>query len=224
MQKHFLFAGALFVLAACNTSEQQGANSTVSDTASHSAHNTAGGMDSTGTANASMMDLMKKNMDQMEDTRSLGSNDKDFASLMKIHHTGALEMARLQIARGTDPQVKEMAQKMISEQQREIGEFDAFLSNTTQNSAATEKNSVFYDRVMKEINDMDMDDGDHSGSIDQQFVQMMIPHHQGAIAMADLYLKTGAQNEKLKSLAGTMKTDQQKEIQQMQTWLASHKQ
>ncbi|HEY1021354.1 MAG TPA: DUF305 domain-containing protein [Flavisolibacter sp.] len=222
MKKTFFLAGSLFVLVACNQSEQQRTGTDVSDTASHMAHDSANG--TAHMAAQSMMDLMDRNMDQMEEMPSLGSNDKDFAALMKIHHAGALEMARLQVARGTDPQVKEMAQKMMGEQQREISEFDAFLSGNTQNSTGTGKNSAFYDRVMKEMDDMDMDDMAHSASIDQQFVQMMIPHHQGAITMADQYLKSGAQNEKLKALANTIKTDQQKEIQQMQAWLAGRKQ
>lgn len=230
MKKTFFLAGVLFVFVACNQSEQQSGENAASDTASHSAHNnmtgdgTASGTDTSHMAGQSMMDLMKNNMKQMEEVRSLGSNDKDFAALMKIHHTGALEMARLQVARGTDPQVKDMAQKMIGEQQKEIGELDAFLSTSHQNSAGTEKNSVFYDRAIKEMDDMDMDDMDHAASIDQQFVQMMIPHHQGAIMMADEYLKAGAQNEKLKAMANTIKADQQKEIQQMQAWLAGRKQ
>lgn len=229
MKKTFFLAGSLFVLVACNQSEQQPADANVSDTASHGAHNTAhdttaGGAGTANGAGQSMMELMDRNMDQMDDLRSLGNNDKDFASLMKIHHTGAMEMARLLVAQGTDPQLKEMVQKMLTEQQREISEFDAFLSGNNQNSAGTDKNSAFYDRAMKEMDDMDMDDVKHSGTVDQQFVQMMIPHHQGAIKMADLYLKAGAQNEKLKALANTIKTDQQKEIQQMQAWLAGRKQ
>lgn len=225
MKKTFLIAGSLLVLTACNQSEQQSAGTNISDTASHPAHsNTAGDSTAGGTGNMagqSMMDLMEKNRDQMKEMRSLGSNDKDFAALMKIHHTGSLEMARLQIAQGTNQQVKDMAQKMITEQQREIGELDAFLSGSNQNSAGTEKNSAFYDRVMQEMENRKMDNANHTGSIDRQFLQMMIPHHQGAIAMANLYLESGAQNEKLKAMANTLKTDQQKEIQQMQVLLTS---
>lgn len=228
MKKAFYVAGAFSLLLACNQSEQQGSTNTTSDTASHSTHNndTAGTAGNSGTGNQSgqsMMDLMEKNMDQMKEVESLGSNDKDFAAMMKIHHMGALEMARQQIAQGTDQQVKDMAQKMLASQQQEISELDAFLAGSNQNSAATEKKSPFHERVMKEMDDLKMDNGNHSGSIDQQFIQMMIPHHQGGVAMADLYLKTGAQDQKLKAMANKIKTDQQKEIQQMQTWLTNHK-
>jgi|GEM_PF-801019 len=224
MKKAFFIAGSFFALMACNQSGQQGSGNNANDTASHSAHNgnTSGdstnqGGTSTTTSGQSMMSLMQKNMDEMKNARSLGSTDKDFAFLMKIHHMGAVEMARMQIAQGTNQQLKDMAQKMIDDQQREISELDAFLSaNNTQTNSASDKSSPFYDRVMKEMDGMKMDHSSHSGSVDQQFVQMMIPHHQGGIAMADLYLKTGAQDQKLKTIANKIKTEQQKEIQQMQ--------
>ena len=212
-------------LIACD-SGQQNTDNNVSDTASHSAHQDSTANQGSGSGDMSgqsMMSLMERNMDQMKEVRSLGSSDKDFASMMKIHHMGATEMARLQLAQGTDQQVKDMAQRMMDEQQREIGELDAFLARDDHNSAGQNQNSPFYDRVMKEMDKLKMDDANHSGSVDQQFVQMMIPHHQGGIAMADLYLKTGAQDQKLKAMAGKIKTDQQKEIQQLQAWQANHR-
>ena len=212
------------MLVACDQSEQQSGSTTASDTASHSAHNDNSNKGSTGNKEEqSMISMMEKNMEQMKDLKSLGSNDKDFAAMMKIHHMGAVEMARLQLAQGTDQEVKAMAQKMLDEQQKETSQLDAFLSNNNQTTAEQSKSSPFYDRVMKEMDDMDMDDVDHSGSIDHQFVQMMIPHHQGGIAMANLYLKNGPKDQSLKAIANKIKTDQQKEIQQLQAWLASHK-
>ena len=228
MKKIFFSAGMLLLLLACNQGDQQGSNTRVSDTSAHSAHNGTTRVDGTGQggsgdmAGQSMMSMMERNMDQMKDVKSLGTTDKDFASMMKIHHTGAVEMAQLQLSGGTDQQLKDMAQNIIREQQQEVREFDAFLADTDQNNTAG-KSSPFYDRVIKEMKNMKMDDMDHSGSIDQQFVKMMIPHHQGGIAMVDLYLKTGAQEEKLKTLANSIRAGQQKEIQQLQAWLASHK-
>lgn len=52
---------------------------------------------------------------------------------------------------------------------------------------------------------------------DQHFIVMMIPHHEGAVAMADLALSQ-AQHPELKKLAEAIKTTQTQEIQQMQTW------
>lgn len=55
------------------------------------------------------------------------------------------------------------------------------------------------------------------GQMEQHFIQMMIPHHESAIAMADLAL-TRAKRPEIKKLAETIKQDQTREIQQMRTW------
>ncbi|MBE9171102.1 DUF305 domain-containing protein [Pleurocapsales cyanobacterium LEGE 06147] len=51
----------------------------------------------------------------------------------------------------------------------------------------------------------------------EHFVTMMIPHHEGAVAMADLALNR-AKHPELKQLAQTIKTTQNQEIEQMRTW------
>lgn len=53
--------------------------------------------------------------------------------------------------------------------------------------------------------------------VDQHFIEMMIPHHQDAIAMADLALIRGKRPE-VKKLAQAIKKDQTREIQEMRTW------
>jgi uncharacterized protein (DUF305 family) len=55
------------------------------------------------------------------------------------------------------------------------------------------------------------------GYSDQQFIVMMIPHHDGAIAMADLAL-TRAQRPEIKELAKSIKASQTRENAQMRAW------
>jgi hypothetical protein len=50
-----------------------------------------------------------------------------------------------------------------------------------------------------------------SGDVDQDFVAMMIPHHQGAIDMAQAELRHG-RNEKLRRIAQEIVVEQQQEI------------
>jgi len=52
---------------------------------------------------------------------------------------------------------------------------------------------------------------------EQHFIVMMIPHHEDAIAMADLALKRATHPE-IKELAQAIKTTQTQEIAQMQSW------
>ncbi len=53
-----------------------------------------------------------------------------------------------------------------------------------------------------------------SGDVDRDFVEMMIPHHQGAIDMAMAVLKYG-KNEQLRRIAQEIIVDQQQEIAAM---------
>lgn len=62
-------------------------------------------------------------------------------------------------------------------------------------------------------------DVDHSGSVDKQLAEMMIPHHQGAINMVNADLKHGAHEEKLKTTANKIVSDQKKEIKELESWL-----
>jgi len=54
-------------------------------------------------------------------------------------------------------------------------------------------------------------------TMDQHFIVMMIPHHDGAIAMADLAL-TRARKPEIKALARSIKASQTEENAQMRTW------
>ncbi len=61
------------------------------------------------------------------------------------------------------------------------------------------------------------DSGTSGAPFDQQFVDMMVPHHQSATEMAKL-AQTRAEHPELKTLAGNIIADQNKEIDQMKTW------
>lgn len=67
-----------------------------------------------------------------------------------------------------------------------------------------------------------MQEGMQSGDPDVAFAKGMIAHHQGAIDMAKTELKYGKDPE-LRKLAENIIKAQQPEIDQMQAWLANHK-
>ena len=56
-----------------------------------------------------------------------------------------------------------------------------------------------------------------SGEVDEHFIEQMIPHHEGAIAMAELALERSARPE-IRSLAEDIVDAQTKEIIQMKSW------
>ena len=57
-----------------------------------------------------------------------------------------------------------------------------------------------------------------TGNPDKDFAAMMISHHQGAVEMAESYLKYG-KDEELKKMASKMIEDQKNEIQMMKAKL-----
>ncbi len=56
-----------------------------------------------------------------------GNADVDFARNMIAHHQGAIDMAKVELAHGKDPELCKMAQKIIDDQQKEIAELQAWL-------------------------------------------------------------------------------------------------
>jgi len=73
----------------------------------------------------SSMMVMRKHMDAM---KSSGDIDQDFAAMMRIHHQGAVDMAEMELKKGKDPQMKQMAKGIIAAQNKEIAQFDQWLA------------------------------------------------------------------------------------------------
>jgi uncharacterized protein (DUF305 family) len=53
--------------------------------------------------------------------------DQAFLQMMIQHHSGAITMARTELAQGLNPQAKALANSIIADQQREIGEMQSLL-------------------------------------------------------------------------------------------------
>jgi len=81
------------------------------------------GMAAGGDMRGSMTGMMK-NIDSMKMT---GDMDRDFATMMKIHHQGAIDMAQTELKSGKDAKMRAMAKRIIEAQQKEIKEFDQWL-------------------------------------------------------------------------------------------------
>jgi uncharacterized protein (DUF305 family) len=58
-----------------------------------------------------------------------GNADVDFVRGVIPHHQGAIDIAKVQLKYGNDPELRKMAEKIISDQEKEIGEMQAWLKN-----------------------------------------------------------------------------------------------
>lgn len=63
----------------------------------------------------------------MQMPSATGNQDRDFARMMIVHHQGAIDMSRQQLARGQSPELRKLAGEIIAAQQREIAVLNAYL-------------------------------------------------------------------------------------------------
>ena len=82
-----------------------------------------------GMAGASdMKGSMMMGMEGMQRMPMSGDTDKDFASMMKMHHQQAVNLSEMELAKGKSPEMKAMAKKIIAAQKKEIAQLDQWLA------------------------------------------------------------------------------------------------
>jgi uncharacterized protein (DUF305 family) len=167
-----------------------------------------------------------------------GNIDREFVEMMVPHHQGAIDMAQLELRYGHNEQLLRIAQEIIIEQLQEIAAMRVAVGDKATAGEATpaahapvppiqtvpslplrsatsmassveaaflaENNSA----MNKMMNDMAVKP---TGNVDRDFAGMMIPHHQGAIGMAQAEIRYG-HDAQLKIIAQEITVDQMQEI------------
>lgn len=210
MKKTLVIAGISSILLACinNASHEDHKTDTVKHD-SHAMHNSA-------EEKNEITETMSAMMQEMHKTKPTGNNDVDFSVMMMEHHRGAVEMSKVEIAKGTNADLKKFGQQVINDQEKEI----VFMENLVKNaSPAKDANSAEFLKAMDQsMLTMMKDSTEVYNNIDRDFAAQMIPHHQSAVDMARAYLKFG-KNKELVTLCNNIISSQSKEIEWLGKWL-----
>jgi uncharacterized protein (DUF305 family) len=132
-------------------------------------------------------------------------NDVEFIDAMVPHHEMAVMMADMELAKGSDARVKEMAQTMKEAQTTEIAELKATRKRLTGSDEVPEMHDPHMDE------DMDAMMGAQGAALDRMFLEHMVPHHAGAIQMAHNALPNLKEAD-LKEMADMIVDSQSEEI------------
>jgi uncharacterized protein (DUF305 family) len=169
-----------------------------------------------------MMSVMHDMSAQMQAMGMTKDADHDFAMMMKMHHKGAIDMSNKEIEKGDDATIKTMAQTMITMQEGEIEELQAFLDNHTPEASPEGEMWDMEATAAMDRMDNNADLEVLTGDSDHDMAILMIAHHQSAMDMAQSLLHHGHDAE-LKAMATKMIDDQTKEINDLQAWLLDNK-
>ncbi len=167
-------------------------------------------------ASAGFMKAMSDMMKNMMMTAT-GKPDLDFMQGMLPHHQGAVDMAKVELQHGKDPEMKALAQDIVKAQEAEIAIIKDWLSKTDASSLVTVQDSTTANKQAMDsmMNNMMMD---YTGNADADFVKSMIPHHQGAVEMAKVAVQYAKDPVVLKLAQDVIKS-QTKEVDMMNAWL-----
>jgi uncharacterized protein (DUF305 family) len=150
--------------------------------------------------------------------------DKAFVSEMPMHHEMAIEMAKMALQQGEHAKIKSTARSIITSQSAEIRELKKIAKRLGVTPAGMGDHMQMMEGLdvlgltMKQAGmDMNMAELDGAKPFDRMFIDMMIPHHQGAIRMARVELKRG-KDPQLREIARAIIKAQAKEIGEMNRW------
>lgn len=165
--------------------------------------------------------------------------DQAFVAEMVPHHELAVEMAEMAQEQGQHPQIKQLADNIIESQSAEIEEMEPIaeeigadggsegdsMEGMSEEHMGHEEGSSSMSEDAKVLGmsmdsmgmSMNMSSLDGAKPFDRAFIDMMVPHHQGAISMAEVELEKG-DNSELKDLAKRIIAAQTKEIREMNEW------
>ena len=142
--------------------------------------------------------------------------DLQFIDTMTAHHQSAIDMANLAATNTNSAEIKKFATQIFTDQTREINQ----LKDWREKWFAGAHSALNMEMPgMRESMRMEMTalNAARDKDFDVEFIRLMIPHHEGAVAMAREAL-TRAEHAEIKTLANQIIKSQETEIEMMRNW------
>ncbi len=148
-------------------------------------------------------------------TPSAAQYDLQFIDSLTKHHQMAIDMATMAAPKFEHQPLKDAAKTMVDDQTKEIAQLRQWRDQWYPGAAPAENMQLpgmsSMSMNMSHLQSM-------SGhALDMMFIDMMIPHHEGGLAMGQDALAR-AEHPEIEELAQEMIEKQKKEIDRMQQW------
>jgi uncharacterized protein (DUF305 family) len=149
-------------------------------------------------------------------TNATAPYDLQFLDTMTHHHQGAVDMVRAAQGRFGHKELADAGEKIVADQQQEIAQMKAWRDQWYPGAPPAVNMNM---PGMAEGMSMDMSHMTHmSGNeLDVMFIDMMKPHHEGALTMAKDALAK-AEHPEIRQLAQAIIDAQTREIEQFNAW------
>jgi uncharacterized protein (DUF305 family) len=147
--------------------------------------------------------IMKTMKTEMEQAPKTGDPALNYLYQMIPHHEAAVQMAQNLLQYGTNQRIKQIAQKTIKEQTDEIAKMKELIEKIKRNPQVNEAQEAAYMNEFRQAYNAMVDAMDKvkpMGNVDKDFLQEMMPHHDGAISISRAILKY-TNNQEVKSMA-----------------------
>jgi len=141
-------------------------------------------------------------------------SDKAFIDAMVPHHEGAVDMAKVALQNAQHEQIKQLARDIVGAQEAEINELGGIREREF---GPAESPSGMSDMDMQMMGMTDPQKLAKKRPFDRAFIDAMIPHHESAIAMANVALQE-SENGEIRNIARDIVSAQKREIAQLRSW------
>ncbi|MFN2455363.1 MAG: DUF305 domain-containing protein [Pyrinomonadaceae bacterium] len=219
MKKHFMKHRISFVVLALAIAVGVSAcDSSVRTT--NTAANTSSATTASPSPAASMGEMSGMSHDSMMKSSPDAASapyDLQFLDTMSEHHQAAIDMAKPAENKAQHMELKSLAKNIVADQQKEIAQMKSWRDAWFAGKPVAMNMEM--SGMMDSMKGMDMGklNAATGNDFDLMFIDMMTPHHAGAVTMAQEAL-TKAQHPEIKKLAQGIIDAQKKEIAQMNDW------